>query len=502
MSCYEHNYKRRATLGKNFSESEFKAGDYKLFQKRLDEQLTTLKSLLDMPCFNRPQYSLGAELEMYLVDKSSLHPRPVNQQLVDAINHPQLQVELNQFNLEFNSQPVDAHGFAIADLEKELRAMLVQIQEHATDLNTQIVPIGILPTLKQHHLNPEYMTDVPRYHSLAQSLLDLRNGLPFEININGTEAIQISSKDVTLEGANTSLQVHLRVPASSLATVFNAAQLTTPLVLALSANSPLLAEKCLWQETRVPLFKQSIDSRINSNCEWRVPSRVTFGHGWLRNKPWEQFAEHIALFPPLFPVAFEPEQGEIPKLEELCLHHGTVWSWNRCVYSHADGGHVRIEFRSLPAGPTVADMMANIALSIGLALGFEDSVEEMLYQIPFRFAEYNFYRAAQHGLDAKILWPQAGSVRAVEQPITEIISSVLPIAEKGLVKFGLNSEEINRLLSIIKHRLANKQNGACWQTECLAKLESKLTRQQALHQMMKRYIANVIEGNPVSQWQV
>jgi hypothetical protein len=51
----------------------------------------------------------------------------------------------------------------------------------------------------------------------------------------------------------------------------------------------------------------------------------------------------------------------VPALEELRLHQGTVWRWNRAIYDPAEGGHLRIEMRALPAGPTVIDMLANAA---------------------------------------------------------------------------------------------------------------------------------------------
>jgi hypothetical protein len=45
-----------------------------------------------------------------------------------------------------------------------------------------------------------------------------------------------------------------------------------------------------------------------------------------------------------------------------------VWRWNRAIYDPASGGHLRIEMRALPAGPTVIDMLANAAFLIGLSL--------------------------------------------------------------------------------------------------------------------------------------
>jgi gamma-glutamyl:cysteine ligase YbdK (ATP-grasp superfamily) len=488
-------------VGELFEQSQVNDSNIKEFEQRVSSQLEQLKQVVKHPNFDQRKYSFGAELEMYLVDRETGLPSPSNAQLIASVNDQQLQPELNQFNIEFNSQPVECTPDAFSVLEQEFRQKLDVIQSHASDLGIDIASIGILPTLSEQHLDISNMTDIPRYHTLAHSLLTMRNGKPFEININGQESLKINSHDVTMEGACTSFQVHLRLPVSKFSNTFNAAQLTAPLVLALSANSPILAQKKLWHETRIPLFKQAIDCRLKDQCDWRQPSRVTLGHGYLRQNPWEQFAEHVALFDPLFPVLFEDNASEdIPKLKELCLHHGTVWAWNRSVYSHLDDGHMRIEFRSIPSGPTIEDMMANMAIAIGWAVGLADEIDDYLYQVPFRFCEYNFYRSAEFSLDADILWPETTSKRSVETPISSVIERLLPVAVKGLEKLGIDSATIEKTITNIQLRLNKKQNGAIWQLNKLTELEKTLDRQAALQKLVKTYIHHSHSGEPVAEW--
>ena len=96
----------------------------------------------------------------------------------------------------------------------------------------------------------------------------------------------------------------------------------------------------------------------------------------------------------------------MPALAELRLHQGTVWRWNRAVYDPAGGGHLRIELRALPAGPTVTDMLANAAFLLGLTLALAPEVRAALARrFAFQQAERNFYRAAQYGLAAELAWP-------------------------------------------------------------------------------------------------
>ena len=185
---------------------------------------------------------------------------------------------------------------------------------------------------------------------------------------------------------------------------FNAAQLATGPVLAVAGNSPTFLGHRLWQETRVALFKQAIDDRdAAGRCSRRI-SRVAFGTGWVRSGPLELLEESVRLHEPVLPVV-GPEQpldrldrGDgVPALEELRLHQGTVWRWNRAIYDPAGGGHLRIELRALPSGPTVTDLLANAAFLLGLTLALAGDAGTLVRRFPFQQAHHNFYRAAQFG---------------------------------------------------------------------------------------------------------
>ena len=297
-------------MGEHIYAAEFSDADREAFALRLEQQLAQLRSALHTPAFARDEPSIGAELEVYLVD-DAYQPASVNEELLELCNHPQLTPELNRYNLEFNLSPVAAQGTPFATLDAELRAMLDVMQGHARSLGAHVVPVGILPTLREQHLALAYMTDRPRYHALSRALTD-ENGRGVQVNINGLDPLTMQGEGVTVEGANTSFQVHLRVPAHRFAQTFNAAQLTTPLTLALAANSPLIAGHRLWQESRIALFKQSTDVRPRARADWRQPARVSFGHGWVREGAWELFAENVALHPLSFPPSSSPRTFSRP----------------------------------------------------------------------------------------------------------------------------------------------------------------------------------------------
>ena len=486
-------------MGASIIKEHFTDEDYLDFSGRLEIQLAQLREQLKKPAFYRKIFSLGAELEVYLVDNDFL-PAPINQALLDLSNNHQFTSELNRYNLEMNMTPVALPGAAFSTLSSEIYSFLNKLQKHASSLDANVLPIGTLPTLKKEHFEPSYMTDNPRYHALARGLSS-EEGNRYKININGEDSFTMEGEGIGVEGANTSFQVHLRVPADHFVRCFNAAQLATPLVLSLAANSPLLSGHRLWQETRIALFKQSIDFRKSREQSWRLPSRVTFGHGWIRQGAWELFAENVALFPAILPVLYdENPEKDPPPLSELCLHNGTVWSWNRAVYSDVDEGHLRIEFRALPAGPTVLDMVANAAFIIGLTLGTKESTDELMAGLPFRLAEYNFYRSAQDGINAKLLWPSHYMGGITERPVTELIEQFLPLAREGLDILGSAKSDNDRFMKIIEERLEKKTNGATWQLKRFEHYRKSCSVDEASARMLKDYRENFVNGKPVAQW--
>ena len=487
-------------MGREIAEREYTISDYEKYNRRIHDQVDLLKEQLERKDFGQDETCVGAELELYLVNDSGV-VSPVNLQLLELLNDNQYQTELNQFNLEINLSPVKAKGNPFTQIVKEINGKLKHLRKTAAEINTMPLAVGILPTLREKHLTNEYMTNLPRYKRLASELLKHR-GDPFHIKIDGEEAVDFYTSEVCAEGANTSFQVHLMTKPEDFADRFNTAQLTLPMALAAAANSPVLLGNCSWDETRVVLFKQSIDSRMPDASGWRQPSRVTFGHGWVRKSAWELFAETVNLYRPIFPELFDIKpEDKVPELAELNLHMGTTWPWNRAVYSNHGKGHLRIEFRALPAGPTPIDMAANAAFSIGMAVGLQEKIDEYVARIPFRFAEYNFYRAAKNGLKATILWPQNYQNKPVEVPIKNVIDDMLMVAYDGLAKLGVEKEERDKYLNIIQKRLSTGINGATWIKQTLKHLRKNLSNDDACMGLMQKYLENQIEGLPVADWE-
>jgi gamma-glutamyl:cysteine ligase YbdK (ATP-grasp superfamily) len=490
-------------MGTKINHEEFGERDYQRFAERLEECLITLGQLLERPGFGAGPATVGAELELFLIDDTA-RPLPHNQAIQAALADPLVNVELDRFNLELNTTPVLLAGQPFGALGGELHVLLDRVAGAARHHAGRPAVIGILPTLRLADLGPGAITDLPRYRALNTGSRRLRQDR-FRIQIAGADPLELASEDVGLEGANSSFQIHLRVDPGDFTRTYNAVQLATAPALAVSGNSPTFLGHRLWEETRIALFKQSVDER-QAQGPRRRPARTALGTGWLRGGALELFTESVRLHPPLLPVlgglGRRPDgaRWQVPPLDELRLHQGTVWRWNRAIYDPASGGHLRVEMRALPAGPTVLDMLANAAFLIGLSLWLAGQDQRWTYALPFERADYGFYRAAQQGLSARLSWPAGhrGQMRTVAA--AKLVADLVPAARQGLLQAGVAAAEADGLLDVISARAASGQTGAAWQRATLAAARRHHDPQRALAVMLDRYLQCAESGLPVHTW--
>src|SRR6266480_2333498 len=308
------------------------------------------------------------------------------------------------------------------------------------------------------------------------------------------------------EAACTSVQCHLQVSPDLFGSYWNAAQAVAGVQVALAANSPYLFGRELWQETRIPLFEQAIDTRQEELQAQGVRPRVWFGERWITSV-FDLFEENLRYFPSLLPLmededpVAELDSGGIPELSELTLHNGTVYRWNRPVYAVTGGEpHLRVENRVLPAGPTVTDVMANAAFYYGLVHMLAEAERPIWTRMSFAAARDNLMEGARHGIEARLYWPGLGEVPAAELTLRRL----LPLAFEGLCQRRVDTLEAERLLGVIEQRCLTGRTGATWQTETVHALEERsgLDRDTALREMTQRYLKLMNTGEPVHTWPV
>ncbi|MFU8857582.1 MAG: glutamate--cysteine ligase, partial [Deferrisomatales bacterium] len=352
-------------MGRDIDRERFDEADFGRFEARLRECLEALGLLLRRPGFGEGPATLGAELELFLVSPQG-GALPINQKVLSEILDSRLTYELDRFDLECNLSPLPLAGRPFAALGRELGEVLALADRGARAHRGRAVAVGILPTFRAADFGSLSMTDVARYRVMSSALRS-RRGEPFAVRLEGPDPLELVAEEAVLEGANASFQVHLRVAPAGFTDTYNAAQLATAPVLAACGNSPIFLGHRLWQETRIGLVKQSVDDRPAGAERRGVPARVSFGRRWLDGGAEELFAGIVKQYPAVLPVVADEapvasaSAGRVPELAELRLHTGTVWLWNRPVYDPADGGHLRVELRALPAGPTAVDMVANAA---------------------------------------------------------------------------------------------------------------------------------------------
>jgi gamma-glutamyl:cysteine ligase YbdK (ATP-grasp superfamily) len=484
-------------MGTEIDTAEFTPADFARFTQRLPQQVQALEQLLARPGFGAGVPSIGAEVEFFLLDERG-DPCPISLDVVGDVDSTRVTPELARFEIELATAPVPLAGRSFAALEADIVRTRARIDAAAAKYGARTGAFGILPTLRHGDLTAGAITDLPRYHALTRGLRRMRQA-PFRIHIEGDDVLEIMSDDAAMEGANTAFQVHLRVEPGAFARTFNAAQIATAPALAAAVNSPTFLGRRLWAETRFALFTQAGDVRPadRDGDDWEPPARIGCGTGWMREGAAEQFRESVALHDPLLPVLGDEDAeavvaaGGVPQLAELRLHHGTVWYWNRAVYDPTDGGHLRIELRALPSGPTVTDMLANAAFLLGLTLDLADDVGALLPAFPFECAERNLQRAARDGLDAELLWPR--DTASAPEPVAAraLLPSLIERARRGLIAAGVDAAEVKGRLDVFAARVDSGRTGAEWQRRALA---------DGVHAMVQRYLAHASTEAPVHTW--
>jgi hypothetical protein len=362
--------------------------------------------------------------------------------------------------------------------------------------------VGILPTLGERDVHEGALSANVRYKVLNEQIFAAR-GEDLQIAIEGTEELLTHAGSITPEAACTSVQLHVQVAPDSFANYWNAAQAIAGAQVALAANSPYLFGRQLWQETRIILFEQATDTRPDELKHQGVRPRVWFGERWITSV-FDLFEENLRYFPALLPICEDEDplvaldQGDCPQLAEMSLHNGTIYRWNRPVYAVADRRpHLRVENRVLPAGPSVADVVANAAFYYGLVRALAEAQRPVWTQMSFATAAENLREAARHGLDARLYWPGLGEVPAAEL----VLRRLLPLARSGLARWGVSPAHADRLLGIIQQRCLTGQTGAAWQVAATDAFAAHgADRAEALRLMTQSYIEHMHSNDPVHTW--
>ena len=479
-------------MGQEIGSSQFRPEDFQRFQDKLRQETALLGEWFSQRILSDHGKVGGFELEVWLVDENS-RPKAVNDaylKLTETRNLPVVP-ELARFNVELNSEPRLLQGDVLSRMRFELDTTWNRCCELGRQIDTSLMMIGILPTVKDSELTLANISDAKRFLALNDQVLRLRNGRPLEIEIDGRETLRTQHGDVMLESAATSFQLHFQVGVSQILRYYNAAHVLSAPMVGISANSPYLFGRDLWDETRIPLFEQAVAMEDIYGREGGRAGRVTFGARYIESSVHECFVRNLDCYPVLLPAYLD---APVEELAHLRLHNGTIWRWNRPLIGFDAKGtpHVRIEHRVVPAGPTVIDAIANAALFFGALESMAHSDIPAEQRLGFEQARANFYAAAKQGLRAELVWLDGKKVSMLELLEHEI----LPMARQGLQSMDVDEADADDFLSVIEARIQTRCNGAVWQRQYVARHGANM------EQLARAYHERQQQGQPVHEWSI
>ena len=471
-------------MGDEITSRFFEGEDFSRFRERLDEETRLLGEVFEQQGFSSRGDVAGFELEAWLIDHQG-YPMPDNQAFLQHLSNPLVVPELARFNIELNGSPSALTGRVFTRLHDELTATWQHCRHIATADDLDVIAIGTLPSAEPELFVEDNMSEMVRYKSLNDRVMALRDGRALEVDLDGNSPLRLRHSDVMLEAAATSFQIHLQCRCDCAVADFNASLATTAPLVSVSANAPYLFGHELWDESRIPLFEQSVDVGDRND------PRVFFGSGYVRESLFEIFQENCRQLI-LIPMVHDTPAHEF---RHVRFQNGTLWRWVRPLIGFDFDGqvHLRIEQRVPSAGPTITDCIANAAFYYGMVRALREEDADLTDRLPFDIARQNFYAAARYGLGARIAWPDGEKLN--EWSMRQlIIDQLLPLARRGLQALDIPAEEIEHFLGIIAARTENSQNGAAWQRRFAALNDASMP------ELVRRYVELQHTDTPVHTW--
>ena len=483
--------------------SEYGEREMREFTLAVLNDLDALEQMLDRGMIESGVRRIGAEQEMFLVDRS-MHPAPLVCEVIANANDERLTTEIGRFNLEANLTVQEFKGACFVRLENELCEIIGIVRSAARPFDADLVLAGILPTIQSSDLTEANLTPDPRYAEINRVVSWLHGENRF-IHIKGLDELQLLMQDTFVEFCNTSFQVHLQTGPDEFANMYNWSQAFAAPVLASAVNSPLLLNRRLWHETRIALFQHATDTRSPIHQLRRQPPRVDFGNRWMDDSIISFLRNDAVRHRVLLAQSIESNSsndlaaGRNPELRAWRLHNGTIWRWNRACYGITDGrAGLRVEARYLPSGPSVIDEMANAAFLTGLLAAAPKLLGDVREAISFDIVKNNFYNTARYGLDSQISWIDGATYPAA----TLILEELIPLARIGLKEAAIDETDIDRLLGVIEERVGRRMTGAKWMIDSVSSMDPLAKPNVRMRTLTAAMKENQMSGEPVHEWKL
>ncbi|MFB6301708.1 MAG: hypothetical protein ABEH78_02430 [Haloferacaceae archaeon] len=481
--------------------------DVEEFREQAEADAEVVKSELEDGTFDNHQSIVGLEYEFYAVDTGRWMGdggdgagalMRVPRRLLELIG---FEKELGLHNAEMttNPQPLNEQGLCAqaAEVRAQLRAALdcteVEGMRLVSDGMWTIPPAG--------ETAREYLTDsveddgiriatnmsgAVRYHAMANG-----PGTPETMGVDAPN-VDITGDTVMLESLITSIQPHYQVAhASDLPRHFNYALRVAGPLLALGVNSPFFPPDLYATDDTERVLDEAYDEHritvFESVLNREGAEKVRFPHDL---DAVGEAVDRVASDPTTVPMPVERGGDRFDDaFATLRLKHGTYWRWVRPVFDGAtrSEANARIEFRPIPAQPTVRD---SIAFQVAFA-GLMKSLPKRHHPVAdqdWAVARDNFYAAAHEGLDADLRWITNDGQETSDPAV--LYDDLLSHALDGLRIAGLSTREAEQYLDPLSDRLTRWTTPAAWKrARVRERLDAGADLDEAISGMQRAYLA-------------
>ncbi|MFB6113523.1 MAG: hypothetical protein ABEJ58_05405 [Halodesulfurarchaeum sp.] len=476
------------------------------FQSAVREDAETIREEVQAGTFDNPQAIVGLEYEFYAVDDEGGLAR-IPRRLLRYVG---FEKELGLHNAEMQTHPDPLNEDGLLAQESSVKSRLDAVSRPMDAEGLHLVSDGLWTIPPSGQSSTMYlqdsvekrgvrmatnMSDSARYHAMANSA----SAPGMEIDL---PHVSLEADTVMPESLITSIQPHYQVPqAVDLPEYFRYALRIAGVLLALGTNTPFLPPDLYddadpydvfedgWMEHRIPLF-ESVLNVPGREGKVRFPEDVDSV---------EEAITAIVEDDVFVPMAVEEKGRFDDAFAHFRMKHGTFWRWVRPVFGGQSrtNANARIEFRPLPAQPTVRDSIAFQAAFAGLLEQLRQH-EHPLYDLEWSVARENFYNAVRDGLHAELTYITEDGEETTDR--TKIYSDLFEQAQAGLRRRGLSGDTSAKYLWPLRRRSRNAITPADWKRNRVREeLDEGADLQTAITEMQLRYFRNqrrtLLSGN-------
>jgi len=469
------------------------------FEARATEEAEWLKSEVRDGTFDNTEAIVGLELELYAVDDRTDALQRVPRNLLELIG---FEKELGLHNAEMQTSPQPLNEYGLEAQFAELKANLAPALEQTHTQHIQLVSDGMWTVPPNGETASEYLTDsveaqgvriatnmsgAVRYHTMANT--DYPSGMCLD-----APNVSLQADTVMPESLITSIQPHYQIPhAPDLPEYFRYALRVAGPLVALGVNSPffppdlyddvpdgqILEEAHM--EHRIGVFESVLNPREADQAQCKVRFPPDF-------ETVEDAIDDVVADTTIVPMAVSKGERFDDAFAHLRHKHGSYWRWVRPVFDGPtrSAANARIEFRPLPAQPTVSDAIAFQAVFAGL-METLPRLEHPLRSLAWETAEANFYAAAEDGLRADFEWITADGTETTATD--EIYGELFELAREGLESRGLSTEQALEYVQPLKERVDRRLTPARWKHEQVqTAVDEGVPLAEAIWGMQSRYV--------------